>query len=79
MENLVMCLIGLVGFLAIFFANCQMLKWASQVSKGGGGRSGIEREEQIVESIRFSGIFLQNSQLFFVLHGSALLLSNFLW
>jgi hypothetical protein len=34
MENLVKCV---VGFLAIFFAKNQMLKWARQGSKGGGG------------------------------------------
>jgi hypothetical protein len=37
MENLVICLIGLVGFLAIFFAKSQMLKWARQENEGGGG------------------------------------------
>jgi hypothetical protein len=35
MENLMMCLVGLVGLFAFFYANCQMLKWARQ---GGGGR-----------------------------------------
>jgi hypothetical protein len=34
MENLVKCV---VGFLAIFFAKSQMLKWARQESEGGGG------------------------------------------
>jgi prepilin-type N-terminal cleavage/methylation domain-containing protein len=39
MENLVICLVGLFAF---FYANCRMLKWARQRSKGGGG-IGIER------------------------------------
>jgi hypothetical protein len=34
MENLVMCLVGLVGLFALFYENCQMLKW---VRRGGGG------------------------------------------
>jgi hypothetical protein len=34
MENLVICLVGLFAF---FYANCQMLKWAIQENKGGGG------------------------------------------
>jgi hypothetical protein len=34
MENLVKCV---VGFLAIFFAKSQMLKWTSYVNQGGGG------------------------------------------
>jgi hypothetical protein len=33
MENLVISLVGLIGFFAFFYANCQMLKWA----RGGGG------------------------------------------
>jgi hypothetical protein len=34
MENLVKCLVRLFAF---FYANCQMLKWARQENKGGGG------------------------------------------
>jgi hypothetical protein len=37
MENLVSCLVGLVGLFAFFYANCQMLKWAKQENEGGGG------------------------------------------
>jgi hypothetical protein len=32
MKNVMMCLVGILAF---FFENCQMLKWARQ---GGGGR-----------------------------------------
>jgi hypothetical protein len=35
MENVLKCV---VGFWAIFFAKNQMLKWARQENKGGGGR-----------------------------------------
>jgi hypothetical protein len=75
MENLVICL---VGFLAIFFAKSQMLKWARQENKGG-GRSGVEREEKIVKNVGFPVVFPQNSQLFLTLYGLALRWSNFLW
>jgi hypothetical protein len=37
MENLVMCLVGLVGLFVVLWANCQMSKWARQENKGGGG------------------------------------------
>jgi hypothetical protein len=78
MENLVMYLVGLTGLFAFFYANCQMLKWARQESKGGGG-SGIEREEKIVKNVGFSTFFPQNSPLLPTLYGSALHWSNFWW
>jgi hypothetical protein len=34
MENLVKYLVGILAF---FYVNCQMLKWARQENKGGGG------------------------------------------
>jgi hypothetical protein len=37
MENLVICLVGLVGLFAFFYANCQLLKWVRQENEGGGG------------------------------------------
>jgi hypothetical protein len=40
--------------------------------QGGGGRSGIEREEKIVKNIGFPTFFPQNSPLFPTLYGSAL-------
>jgi hypothetical protein len=47
--------------------------------QGGGGRSGIEREEKIVEMVGFSTFFPQNSPLFPTLYGLALRWSNFWW
>jgi hypothetical protein len=40
--------------------------------EGGGGRSGVEREEKIVKNLGFSTFFPQNSPLFPTLHRSAL-------
>jgi hypothetical protein len=47
--------------------------------RGGGGRSGVEREEKIVKNVGFSTFFPQNSYLFPTLRGSALRWSNFWW
>jgi hypothetical protein len=47
--------------------------------QGGGGRSGIEREEKRVKNVGFPMVFPQNSYFFPILYGLALRWSNFLW
>jgi prepilin-type N-terminal cleavage/methylation domain-containing protein/prepilin-type processing-associated H-X9-DG protein len=56
MENLVMCSVGLVGLFAFFYANCQLLKWARQESKGGGALWSRERRKNGKNSW-FSNVF----------------------
>jgi hypothetical protein len=56
----------------IFLCELPNVKMGKAGKQGGGGRSGIEREEKIVKNVGFPTFFPQDSQHFFVLHGSAL-------
>jgi hypothetical protein len=63
----------------IFLYELPNVKMGKTGNQGGGGRSGIEREETMVKIVGFSTFFPQNSYLLLVLHGSALHWSNFWW
>ncbi|MDR0336401.1 MAG: hypothetical protein LBI18_04855 [Planctomycetaceae bacterium] len=54
MENLVKCV---VGFLAIFFAKIQMLKWTNYVNQGGGGYMEWKVENGEWRVVGFSTLF----------------------
>jgi hypothetical protein len=56
----------------IFLCELPNVKMGKTGKRGGGGRSGIEREEKIVKNVGFPTFFPQNSPLFPTLYGSAL-------
>jgi hypothetical protein len=56
----------------IFLCELPNVKMGKAGKRGGGGRSGIEREEKIVKTVGSSTFFPQNSPLFPTLCGSAL-------
>jgi hypothetical protein len=56
----------------IFLCELPNVKMGKSGKRGGGGRSGIEREEKRVKNVGLPTVFPQNSYFFPILYGSAL-------